>query len=80
MKRVASQNVVSLPAGAGRSGQPGDRPARTGSAGGVPGPLPLGVQVIAKASDGVDAVGVVLVVEQPDLVVLQDLLPVLPGL
>ncbi len=36
--------------------------------------------MIAKASDGVDAVGVVLVVEQPDLVVLQDLLPLLPGL
>jgi len=39
----------------------------------------LGVQVIAKAGDGVDAVGV-LVVEQPDLVVVQDLLPLLPGL
>jgi len=38
-----------------------------------------GVQVIAKAGDGVDAVGV-LVVEQPDLVVVQDLLPLLPGL
>jgi len=39
----------------------------------------LGVQVIAQAGDGVDAVGV-LVVEQPDLVVVQDLLPLLPGL
>ena len=39
----------------------------------------LGVQVIAKAGDGVDVVGV-LVVEQPDLVVVQDLLPLLPGL
>ncbi len=39
----------------------------------------LGVQVIAKAGDGVDAVGA-LVVEQPDLIVVQDLLPLLPGL
>jgi len=39
----------------------------------------LGVQVIAQAGDGVDAVGA-LVVEQPDLVVVQDLLPLLPGL
>ncbi len=39
----------------------------------------LGVQVIAKAADGADAVGA-LVVEQPDLVVVQDLLPLLPGL
>jgi len=37
------------------------------------------VQVIAKAGDGADAVGV-LVVEQPDVVVVQDLLPLLPGL
>jgi len=39
----------------------------------------LGVQVIAQAGDGADVVGV-LVVEQPDLVVVQDLLPLLPGL
>jgi len=39
----------------------------------------LGVQVIAKAGDGMDAGGV-LVVEQPDLVVVQDLLPLLSGL
>jgi len=39
----------------------------------------LGVQVIAKAGDGADVVGV-LVVEQPDLIVVQDLLPLLPGL
>jgi len=39
----------------------------------------LGVQVIAKVGDCVDAVAV-LVVEQPDLVVVQDLLPLLPGL
>jgi len=38
-----------------------------------------GVQVIAQAGDGADVVGV-LIVEQPDLVVVQDLLPLLPGL
>jgi len=38
----------------------------------------LGVQVIAQAGDGADVVGV-LVVEQPDLVVVQDLLPLLPA-
>jgi len=70
---------VSLPAGAGRSGQPGDRPD---GAQDLRAEFPDHCPNCAgdrKVSDGVD-VGVVLVVERPDLVVLQDLLPLLPGL